>query len=173
MFPMPTRVLVRIYQQGKTLGRLSTCIFKAVQRLDVDDWIVQGQDQQLYSTPEQTESDAEAAVLVRSMNHIFSCAKRIEYWSDGNPYPSAEYIVQRFPPCLCGYFPPRVDWDTRADDRTTLVEFGYRPARTLREWKAILPEHGSPCNTYFLNEIPWYNPGYRWDKAPDGDLELW
>ena len=106
------------------------------------------------------------------MKLILLCSKQIEAFEDGKEYPCAEYLMEGIPSWLHQYFPIElVDSNCEAVDHHTTIEFKYRPAKMIEEWRSHVP-HGDAlfmvdCE---LNGLLWYREGY-W---PSGDYEyIW
>jgi hypothetical protein len=106
---------------------------------------------------------------------IWKCAQCIAVYPDGIAYPSAKYLMRRLPCWLRDYFPTSMAASKTLpagslarssgppSDRITTVEFHYRPARTLAEWKKIYRRsRGDFGKVYNLHDIPWYRDGYSW-----------
>jgi hypothetical protein len=74
-----------------------------------------------------------------AMGYLLICAKQVVTFMDGTAYPSAEFLMRSLPAWLHKYFPSNFDRDAENEDRTTRVEFSYRPARTLAEWRHAVP----------------------------------
>jgi hypothetical protein len=124
--------------------------------------------------------------LETAMGYLLICAKQIATFTDGTAYPSAEFLMRSLPAWLHKYFPSNFVWDAENTDRTTRVEFSYRPARTLAEWRGEVPplldgiyEHvlddgqaggsGPRARHRHVDEgaLPWYRKGYSWISSPD------
>jgi len=109
------------------------------------------------------------ANLYLSMTCVLLCTQCIAAYPDQTAYPSAEFFMRQLPDWLHDYFPRDFDWHKEYADRTTKIEFSYRPARTIEEWRAYVPEDS--VATYSLDELPWYREGYSWFSETESDEE--
>jgi len=99
------------------------------------------------------------------MIYTLMCLKCVSDYPDGTAYPSAEYLMRDLPEWTHPYFPSDFDWEKECTDRKTKIEFSYRPARTLVEWRGATPPHEDV--EYKLDELPWYRKGYSWFSDDD------
>jgi hypothetical protein len=177
--------------------KMSVCILKPLQknqkrkRLFVSHpeygsvFLGEGNPNHNYLKRDQDWAPRDKKDLETAMGYLLTCAKRIATFPDGTAYPSAEYLMRSLPTWLHKYFPSNFDCDAEYKDRTTRVEFSYRPARTLAEWRGNVPpfmdgiyEHeldddqtrGSVCRAWGVEDVlPWYREGYSWISS-DNDL---
>jgi hypothetical protein len=131
-----------------------------------------------YPSRDQNWAPRDKKNLETALGYLSICAKQIASFMDGTAYPSADFLMRSLPSWLHKHFPSNFDWDAENKDRTTRVEFSYRPARTLVEWRHAVPglfggtdEHeladgqaiGSvPQRRFVEGVLPWYREGYSW-----------
>jgi hypothetical protein len=105
-----------------------------------------------------------------TMAILHECFKRIESFPDETSYPSVECLMRELPEPFHRYFPKEFDDRERlCRDRDICFEFGYRRARSRREWREEWRRvaAGRPENwmeEYDLNgprSIPWYRDDYN------------
>jgi hypothetical protein len=185
-FPCTTKVSVHIYkppQKNQMRKRLfvlhssswsGNVVFLGADNPDHD-----------YLRRDQDWAPRDKKNLEAAMGYLLICAKQIATFPDGTAYPSAEYLMRSLPSWLHKYFPSNFDWDAENKDRTTRVEFSYRPARTLAEWQEYVPgmfdgihqhqldeghDRGSVRQAQFVEGVlPWYREGYSWISS-DNDF---
>jgi hypothetical protein len=125
--------------------------------------------------------------LETALGYLLIGAKQIATFMDGTAYPSAEFLMRSLPTWLHKHFPSSFDWDAETKDRTTRVEFSYRPARTLAEWRGEVPSIGDGIHEHELDAgqtrgsvprakfvegvLPWYRQGYSWISS-DNDNDF-
>jgi len=177
-FPKPTRMRLAVIAPKKSYQPRSR-VFIAhpdhFEQFGDSGWDVffVGEDQS-YVTGDRNWSLQDKEILRRAMKYIYLCAQRVSNFQDGTAYPSAKYLMRLLPEWLHPYFPPGdFNWNAppriENQDRTTNVEFSYRPARSIAEWSGIVPPVNDGVYEYFPDEIPWYSPGYAWFSDSDDD----
>jgi hypothetical protein len=105
-----------------------------------------------------------------TMAILHECFKRIESFPDETSYPSAGFLMWQLPEALHRYFPNEFDREIRPcrDRNLIVVEFEYRRARTLREWREEWHDHFAGRSSTWMEEydlngprsIPWYHDDY-------------
>lgn len=101
---------------------------------------------------------------------IASCADQIAVFPDQISYPSAAYLMRILPEDLHDVIPIRIDgWKKPHSDRKTKIEFTYRPARSLAEWREYAAIHEGEICSYTLDQVPWYRSDYKWDESDSED----
>lgn len=82
-------------------------------------------------------------------------------------YPSYEYMMQKLPSHFRPYFAD-FDWNVQYPDRQPKFLFSYRPAKSVREWRARLDQ----ATQWNVSELPWYQDGY-WNDDHDSYEYYW
>jgi len=104
-----------------------------------------------------------------AFRYVLVCANRVAAYPDHAEYPSAEYLMRSLPSWLYQYFPTLFHWEKECTDRDTKVEFSYRPARSIAEWREHMPPTRFETVSYKLDEVPWYRKDYSWFSDSDND----
>jgi hypothetical protein len=162
-FPSDTKPSIAIIKPRKN-NQMRKRLFVVRQLVWGEDGFL-GEDEEAggyrdYIEHDQDWTPGDKADLEIAMGYNWICAKRIATYQDGTVYPSAEYLMRAFPEWLYTYFPSNFDWDAEHEDRSTRVEFSYRPAHTLAEWREEVPLMYDGIYDYELDELPWYRDGY-------------
>jgi hypothetical protein len=184
-FPSTTRLSVSIIKPAQK-NQMRERLFVAHQSSWSEDGCVfLGEDNpnHNYLRRDQDWAPRDKKNLENALGYLLICAKRIATFTDGTAYPSVEFLMRSLPTWLHKHFPSNFDWDAENKDRTTKVEFSYRPARTLAEWRDEVPSvydgihqhelddgqaRGSGPQAEFVEGVlPWYRKGYSWISSDD------